>query len=111
MTRGIGKIRNPNLAGIGVQNGAAQLAADLSLEPRVISVTSKISNEIRTCLLEMIENALFSDEFKNRAFQQNIVIQPSSGDDVQQFIDRVIDLMAQNEELISQILLTDQEDN
>ena len=82
----------------------AQLAVDLSPKPRAISITKTVTPLIRSCLIDVIEETLSSAEMKNAVANQSLDFQWSTAGDVQLLIDRYRNLVAQNNDLINEII-------
>jgi hypothetical protein len=81
----------------------AQLAADLSRRPRSISVSSRLDLSMQTCLTDVVEKVLFSDELRVLADRQGLTIAPSNAVTVRSLISTMQNQVANNKLLLDKV--------
>jgi len=82
----------------------ARLTADLSVKPRSIAVSSKISETAQKCLAMAVERTLFSPELELRLQRQGLGLEPIGAAETEAVVDRVIELLNNNKDLLAEII-------
>lgn len=82
----------------------AQLAVDISAKPRALAITATIDGMLRECLVEGVEDVLFSDALRQGAADANLDFDPRTGEQVEQTVSGAMSLLEQHSALIDQVM-------
>jgi len=78
----------------------AYLAAKLSVKPRAIAVTAAVNSLSHGCLVEAVEDTLFSEALSQASNTQALQFEPTTAAEVNRIVAEVNELMVENSQLL-----------